>query len=117
MTKFRHILTSYTRIDFAVIPEDGIERPCPYILVDTDGETIDPATLREYLLRVLMRREREQSDMEPGEHVERIRMVPGNLSIVDTVTGANKKVRQINLVAYSRNEEVELSTDLEHNLN
>jgi hypothetical protein len=109
-TKFRHILTNYTRIDFAIIPENGVEKPSSYILVNDDGEAIKPETLRDYLLSVLIRRERGSSDIQSGENVERIRLLPDNLSIVNTDTGTNEKVRQINLVAYSRNEEIELPT-------
>lgn len=117
MTKPRYILTNYTRIDFAIIPERGVEKPSSYVLVNDDGEAIKPEILRDYLLSTLMRRERESSDIQPGENVERIRLLPDNLSIVNTDTGANEKVRQINLVAYSRNEEIELPVPAPQPLN
>lgn len=116
-TKVRHILTSYTRIDFAVIPEKGAESPSPYILVNNDGDPVKPETVREYLLGILMRQKKESSDFTPGESVERIRMLPDNLNIVYTETGTNAKVRQINLVAYSTSEEIELPSIAVRNLN
>jgi hypothetical protein len=47
--------------------------------------------------------------------VERIRISPANLSIIDRDTGIQKRVRQIILVAYSRNEEMELPFLLDEN--
>jgi len=107
-SKLRRILTNYTRVDFAIIPENGIATPPSCILVNDDGEAIGSDTVRDYLLGVLMRRERGCSDIQPGNNVERIRLLPGNLTVVNTNTGTNERVRQINLVAYSTNEEIEL---------
>ena len=108
-TEFRQVRKRYTHIDFTVIPENAFERkPAAYTLVNDDGEAISPEVLKDYLLAVLTRRERSPSDLEPGDDVERIRMSPANLSIIDRDTGIQKRVRQIILVAYSRNEEMEL---------
>ncbi len=116
-TKLRRILTNYTRVDFAVIPENGIARPSSCLLVNDDGEVISSDAVRDYLLGVLMRRERESSDTRTGDNVERIRLLPDNLNIVNTENGANEKVRQISLVAYSTNEEIELPPPEARNLN
>jgi hypothetical protein len=116
-TKFRRILTNYTRVDFAIIPESGIAKPSSCLLVNDAGDTVKSDTVRDYLLGVLMRREREFSDVLPGDNVERIRLLPRNLNIVDTESGANERVRQINLVAYSTNEEIELPPLSPRNLN
>jgi hypothetical protein len=108
--KLRQIRVNYKQIDFAIIPEKDFEKkPSSFTLVNDSGETIKPENIREYLLCTLMQRQRDSSDLQPGDNVERIRLLPGNLSIIDADTGKKERVRQINLVAYSTNEEIELS--------
>jgi hypothetical protein len=108
--KLRQIRVNYKKIDFDVIPEkDFDKKPSSFTLINDSGETIQPEKIREYLLRTLMQRQRDSSDLQPGDNVERIRLLPGNLSIIDNDTGKTERVRQINLVAYSTNEEIELS--------
>ncbi|MGD0819796.1 MAG: hypothetical protein ABSA71_03530 [Desulfomonilia bacterium] len=109
-TKLRQIRTNYTHIDFAIIPEkDFVRKPASFMLINDDGETISPDILRDYLLAALIKRQGELCDLKTGDNVERIRMLPKNLSIIDIDTGITKKVRQINLVVYCKSEEMEQS--------
>jgi hypothetical protein len=108
-TKLRQIRTSYTHIDFAIITEkDFVSKTASFMLINDDGETISPDILHDYLL-ALIQKERELSDLKTGNEVERIRMFPENLSLIDIDTGITRKVRQINLVAYGKSEEIEQS--------
>jgi hypothetical protein len=108
-TQPRLVRKCYTRIDFVIILENDFGRkPRSYTLINDDGETISSGLLRDYLLNALVQRQSSPADDQVGDNVERIRLMPGNLSIMDTETGITRKVRQINLVVYSRNEETEL---------
>ena len=99
----------YTHIDLAIITDDGpVEKHASCTLIKDDGSTIPSEVLRDYLFAVLIRRQRISSDMQSGDNVERIRLLPSDLSIVDEDTGLRRRVRQINLVAYSRSEEKDL---------
>jgi hypothetical protein len=109
-TKLRQIRTNYTRIDFAVIPEnDFVRKPTSFMLINDDGQTVSPDDLRDYLLAALIQRQRDSSDLQPGDKVERIRAFPRNLSIIDTDTGITRKVQQISVVAYCKSEKMEHS--------
>ncbi|HVN70826.1 MAG TPA: restriction endonuclease [Desulfomonilia bacterium] len=99
----RQVRTCYTHIDFVIIPEnDFMRKPTSYTLITDDGDLISPGRLRDYLMTELMQQRCPPYD-QAGNNVERIRLMPGNLSIMDTETGVIKKVRQINLVVYSKN--------------
>ena len=79
------------------------------MLIYDDGETVSPDNLRNYLIAALIQRQRDSSDLQPGDNVERIRVFPRNLSIIDTDTGITRKVQQISLVAYCKSEKMEQS--------
>jgi hypothetical protein len=99
------IRTKYTHIDFAIIPEKGFEKKsASFTLVNDDGETISPRTLLDYLFAALIQGRKNPSGVQSGDAIERISLLPRNLSIIDAETGTIEKVRQINLVAYSKNE-------------
>jgi hypothetical protein len=109
-TKLRQIRTNYTHIDFAIITEkDFARKAASFMLINDDGETISPDILHDYLLAALIQRQREFFNLQTGDKVERIRMFPKNLSIIDIDTGITRKVQQINLVAYGKSEEMEQS--------
>jgi hypothetical protein len=109
-TNLSQVRTNYTRINFAIIPEkDFVRKPASFMLINDDGQTVSPDDIREYLLASLIRRQRDSSDLQPGDKVERIRAFPRNLSIIDTDTGITRKVQQINVVAYGRSEKMEQS--------
>ena len=109
-TNLCQIRTNYTRIDFAIIPEkDFVRKPTSFMLIYDDGETVSPDNLRNYLIAALIQRQRDSSDLQPGDNVERIRVFPRNLSIIDTDTGITRKVQQISLVAYCKSEKMEQS--------
>ena len=104
----RQVRVHYTHIDLAIIAEDGpVADSASCTLVKDDGNTIPSEDLRDFLFAVLLRRPRSTSDIRPGDNVERIRLLPSDLSVVDPETGQRLRVRQINLVAYSRSEEKE----------
>ena len=104
------IRTNYSRIDFAIIPEkDFVRKPTSFMLINDDGQTVSPDNLRDYLLAALTQRLRDSSDLQPGDKVERIRVFPRNLSIIDSDTGITCKVQQLRLVAYCKSEKMEQS--------
>ena len=110
VTKLCQIRTNYTHIDFAIIPEkDFVRKPVSFTLINDDSQTISPDDLRDYLLAALIQRQRDSSDLQPGDKVERIRTFPRNLSIIDTDTGITRKVQQISVVAYCKSEKMEQS--------
>jgi hypothetical protein len=109
-TSLSQIRTNYSRIDFAIIPEkDFIRKPTSFMLINDEGENVSPDDLRDYLLAALIQRQRDSSDLQPGEKVERIRAFPRNLCIIDTDTGITCKVQQIRVVAYCKSEKIEQS--------
>jgi hypothetical protein len=109
-TDLSQVRTNYTRIDFAIIPEkDFVRKPTSFMLINDDGQTVSPDDLREYLLVSLIQRQRDLSDLQPGDKVERIRAFPKNLSIIDTDTGITRRIRQISVVAYCKSEKMEQS--------
>jgi hypothetical protein len=102
--------TKYTHIDFAIIPEKVFARkPTSFMLINNDGQTVSPDDLRDYLFGALIQRQRDSSDLQPGDKVERIRVFPRNLSIIDTDTGITRKIRQISVVAYGKSEKMDQS--------
>jgi hypothetical protein len=109
-TNLCQIRTNYSRIDFAIIPEkDFVRKPTSFMLINDDGENVSPDDLRDYLLASLIQRRRDSSDLQPGDKVERIRAFPRNLCIIDTDTGITRKIQQIRVVAYCKNEKMEQS--------
>jgi hypothetical protein len=79
------------------------------MLINNDGQTVSPDDLRDYLFGALIQRQRDSSDLQPGDKVERIRVFPRNLSIVDTDTGITRKIQQISVVAYCKSEKMDQS--------
>lgn len=95
----------YSHVDLAIITDDGpVRRPESCTLLKDDGDTVPSEDLRDYLFAILRNRTRTTSDMKPSDNVERIRLLPPDLSVVDPDTGRRTRVRQINLVAHSRSE-------------
>ncbi len=109
-TSFCQFRTKYSHIDFAIIPEKCFARkPTSFMLINDDGQTVSPDDLRDYLFAALIKRKRDSSDLAPGDIVERIRVFPKNLSILDTDTGITRKVQQISVVAYCKSEKMDRS--------
>lgn len=101
----RQLRVHYSHVDLVIITDDGpVRRPESCTLLKDDGDIVLSEDLRDYLFAILLNRTRTTSDMNPSENVERIRLLPPDLSVVDPDTGRSTRVRQINLVAYSRNE-------------
>lgn len=109
-TSFCQFRTKYSHIDFAIIPEKGFaKKPTSFMLINDDGQNVSPDDLRDYLFGALIQRQRDPSDLAPGDIVERIRVFPRNLSIIDTDTGITRKVQQISVVAYCKSEKMDQS--------
>lgn len=93
--------TTYVHIDFTIIPENDFEKKPDHFTLETDdGEKITTDILRNNLITAL-NNQKDASPLKPnaGNHIKRIKLVPKNLTIVDSTAGRRERVRHINTVA------------------
>ena len=98
--------TTYVHIHFNIIPENDFDKkPVHYTLETDEGEKITVDMLRNNLLTALNKK-RDELPIKPkvGMEIKRIKLVPKNLSIIDSSTGWRERVRYINTTAQCRTE-------------
>lgn len=102
--------TTYVHIDFTIIPENDFEKKPDHFTLETDdGEKITTDILRNNLITAL-NNQKDASPLKPnvGNHIKRIKLVPKNLTIVDSTTGRRESVRHINTVAQCTTEKASI---------
>ena len=102
--------TTYVHIDFTIIPENDFEKKPAHFTLETDeGEEITIDILRNNLITVL-NNQKDASHLKPnvGNHMKRIKLVPKNLTIIDSTTGRRERVRHINTVAQCTTEKTSI---------
>lgn len=98
--------TTYVHIHFNIIPENDFDKkPDHYTLETDEGENITIDMLRNNLITAL-NKQKDELPIKPkvGTYVKRIKLVPKNLTIIDSATGRREKVRCINTVAQCKTE-------------
>ena len=103
---FQLYRTTYVHIDFTIIPENDFDKKPDHFTLETDqGENITVDMLRNSLIAALNRK-RDELPLKPnvGTHVKHVKLVPKNLTIIDSATGRRERVRYINTVAQCKTE-------------
>lgn len=98
--------TSYIHIHFTIIPENDFEKKPDHFALETDkGENVTVDILRNNLINALNKQKECLAVMpKVGSHSKRIRLIPKNLYIIDSITGQREKVRCINTVVQCKTE-------------
>jgi hypothetical protein len=98
--------TTYVHIDFTIIPQNDFDKKPEHFTLETDrGENITVDMLRNNLITAL-NKQRDEIPLKRnvGTHVKHIKLVPKNLTIIDSETGRRERVRYINTVAQCKTE-------------
>jgi len=97
---------TYVHIHFNIIPENDFDKKPDHYTLDTDeGDNITVDMLRNNLITAL-NQQKDELPIKPkvGTDVKRIKLVPKNLTIIDSATGRRERVRCINTVAQCKTE-------------